>query len=95
MKNDFAVLSDQISSALNEFAGRASNEARRGYNQVRSNADDLMSDWSQRGSALADQAYDTAMSLEESLEDSISERPLAAVGIAAAVGFLIGFTFRR
>jgi ElaB/YqjD/DUF883 family membrane-anchored ribosome-binding protein len=95
VKNDFSVLSDQISSALNDFASRAGKEARRNYAEARSGADDMISDWSRRGSALADQAYDTALSFEESLEDTIADRPLAAIGIAAAIGFLVGFTVRR
>ncbi len=95
MKNDIAALTDQITSALNEFAGSASKQARRSYKEARSNVDGVMSDLQERGSAAADSAYDAAISLEETLEDAIVERPLATVGIAVALGFLIGVTWRR
>lgn len=95
MKKDFAVLADQITSALNEFADTAGKEARRNYKDARSNMDGVVADWRERGSAAAESAYDAAMSFEESLEEVIAERPLATVGIAAAVGFLIGLTWRR
>jgi ElaB/YqjD/DUF883 family membrane-anchored ribosome-binding protein len=95
VKNDIAALTDQITSALNEFAGSASKQARRSYKEARSNVDGVMSDLQERGSAAADSAYDAAISLEETLEDAIVERPLATVGIAVALGFLIGVTWRR
>lgn len=95
MKKDFAVLADQITTALNEFADAAGKDARRNYKDARSNVDGVVSEWRDRGMAAADQAYDAAMSLEETLEDSITDRPLVAVGIAAAVGFLLGFSWRR
>ena len=95
MKKDIAVLTDQITSALNEFAGSAKKQAGRSYKDARSNVDGMVSDLQERGSAAAESAYDAAMSLEETLEDAIVERPLATVAIAAAVGFLIGVTWRR
>ena len=95
MKNDIAALTDQITSVLNEFAGTAQQQARRGYRSARSNVDSMMSDMSERGSAVAEAAGDMAESLEETLEDAIHERPLATVGIAVALGFLIGITGRR
>ena len=35
MKNDIAALTDQITDALNSFAGAASKQARRGYKEAR------------------------------------------------------------
>ncbi len=51
-------------------------------------------------SALTDQitmdaAQDAAHSIEETLEDVITQRPLATVGLALGLGFLIGVTWRR
>ena len=95
VKNDISALTDQITDALNSFAGTASEQARRGYKQARANVDTAVDDMSERGSAMMDAAQDTAMSIEESLEDIITQRPLATVGIALGVGFLIGATWRR
>ena len=40
-------------------------------------------------------AQEAASSIEESLEEVITQRPLATVGLALGIGFLIGVTWRR
>ena len=55
----------------------------------------LIDDFSERGRAMMDAAQDAASSIEESLEDVITQRPLATVGLALGVGFLIGAMWRR
>ena len=95
VKNDISALTDQITDALNSFAGTASKQARKGYKQARSNVDSMVSDASDRGGAMMDAAQDAAYSIEESLEDVIQQRPLATVGLALGLGFLIGATWRR
>jgi ElaB/YqjD/DUF883 family membrane-anchored ribosome-binding protein len=95
VKNDIAALTDQITDALNSFAGSATKQARRGYKQVRANAEQAVDDMSERGGAMMDAAHDAASSIGESLEDVITERPLATVGLALGLGFLIGVTWRR
>lgn len=95
MKNDISALTEQITDALNAFAGSAGKQARRSYRDARANVDATVDDMSERGSAMMDSAYDAASSLEESLEDAIAQRPLATVGIALGIGFLIGAAWRR
>ena len=95
VKNDIAALTEQITDALNAFAGEAGKQARRGYKQARANVDSALDDASGRGGAMLDAAQDTAYSIEETLEDAITQRPLATVGIALGLGFLIGMTWRR
>lgn len=95
MKNDISALTEQITDALNAFAGSAGKQARRSYRDARANVDSAVDDMSERGSAMMDSAYDAASSLEESLEDAIAQRPLATVGIALGIGFLIGAAWRR
>jgi ElaB/YqjD/DUF883 family membrane-anchored ribosome-binding protein len=95
VKNDIAALTDQITDALNSFAGTAKKQARRGYKEARANAETAMDDMSERGSAMMDAAQDAAYSIEETLEDAITQRPLATVGLALGIGFLIGVTWRR
>ncbi|MEH2475193.1 ElaB/YqjD/DUF883 family membrane-anchored ribosome-binding protein [Nitrobacteraceae bacterium AZCC 2161] len=95
VKNDIAALTEQIADALNAFTGEASKQARRGIKQARTNADSIMSDMSERGSAAYDAAHDAAYSIEESMEDAIQQRPLAAVGLALGLGILIGAAWRR
>ena len=95
VKNDIAALTDQITDALNSFAGTATKQARRGYKQARAGAEQAMDDVSERGSAMMGAAQDAASSIEESLEEVIAQRPLATVGLALGLGFLIGVTWRR
>jgi ElaB/YqjD/DUF883 family membrane-anchored ribosome-binding protein len=95
VKNDIAALTDQITDAINTFAGSAKKQARRGYKEARANVDSMVSDASERGGAMMDAAQDAAYSIEETLEDVITQRPLATVGLAIGLGFLIGVTWRR
>jgi ElaB/YqjD/DUF883 family membrane-anchored ribosome-binding protein len=95
VKNDISALTDQITDVLNSFAGTAKKQARRGYKQARANVDTAVDDLSERGSAALGAAQDAALSIEETLEDVITQRPLATVGLALGLGFLIGATWRR
>jgi ElaB/YqjD/DUF883 family membrane-anchored ribosome-binding protein len=95
VKDDIAALTDQITDALNTFAGAAKKQARKGYKQARANVDSAIDDASERGSAMFGAAQDAAVTLEETLEDVIVQRPLATVAIALGLGFLIGVTWRR
>ena len=95
VKDDIGALADQITEALNTFAGTARKQARRGYKQARANVDSVVGDISDRGGAVLNAAQDAASSVEETLEDVIAERPLATVGLALGLGFLIGMTWRR
>ena len=95
VKSDIAALTDQITDALNTFAGTAKTRARSGYKQARTNVDSALDDVSARGGAMLDAAQNAANSVEESLEDMIANRPIATVGLALGLGFLIGLTWRR
>jgi ElaB/YqjD/DUF883 family membrane-anchored ribosome-binding protein len=95
VKSDIAALADQITDALNSFAGTAKKQARRGYKQARANVDSALDDVAARGGAMLDAAQGTASSIEDTLEEVIVQRPLAIVGLALALGFLIGATWRR
>ncbi len=95
VKNDISALADQLSDLIEAFKGDARKQAKRTYKQARANAESVMSDVGKRGSEALDAAQDYAGTLEESLEDAITQRPLAAVGLAVGLGFLIGVTWRR
>lgn len=95
VKSDIAALTDQITDALNTFANSTGKQARRGYRQARENMDSAMDDMSERGSAMMEAAQDAYGSIEETLEETITQRPLATVGLALGIGFLIGVAWRR
>ena len=87
VKSDIAALTEQITEALNSFAGTATKQARRGYKQARANVDATVDDISERGGAMMDAAQDAASSIEETLEDVITQRPLATVAWRWALAF--------
>ena len=95
LKHDISNLADQITDALNALAGSAQKQARRGYKHARSNVDAVVSDLSKDSSAAIEQAQDAAATLGDTLEDAVQQRPLAAIGLALGLGFLIGMTWRR
>jgi ElaB/YqjD/DUF883 family membrane-anchored ribosome-binding protein len=95
VKSDIAALTDQITDALNTFANSSGKQARRGYRQARENVDSAIDDMSERGSAMMGAAQEAYGSIEETLEDAITQRPLATVGLALGIGFLIGAVWRR
>jgi ElaB/YqjD/DUF883 family membrane-anchored ribosome-binding protein len=95
VKSDISALTDQITDVLNSFTNSAGKQARRGYRQARENVDSAFDDMSERGSAMMEAAQDAYGSIEETLEDAITQRPLATVGLALGIGFLIGAAWRR
>lgn len=95
VKSDIAALTDQITDALNTFANSTGKQARRGYRQARENMDTAIDDMSERSSAMMEAAQDAYGSIEETLEEAITQRPLATVGLALGIGFLIGAAWRR
>jgi len=95
VKNDISNLAEQITDALNALAGSTQKQARRSYRQARSNVDSVVSNLGKQGTAALDAAQDVAATLEETREDAVQQRPLAAIGLAVGLGFLIGVTWRR
>jgi ElaB/YqjD/DUF883 family membrane-anchored ribosome-binding protein len=95
VKNDISALTTQIVDALNALSSAVKTETRRGYKQARATADTVLSEISENGGAAVDAAQDAAHSIEATLEDAIRQRPIAAIGLAVGLGFLIGVTWRR
>ena len=95
VKDDIAALTDQITDAINTFAGAAKKQARNGYKQARAGVNSALDEASERGSDMLDATQDAAVSLHETLEDAIAERPFTTVGLALGLGFLIGVSWRR
>jgi ElaB/YqjD/DUF883 family membrane-anchored ribosome-binding protein len=95
VKTDLSKLAGQITDTLNDLADVGRHEVRRKYDQARSNVDTIMADVAKQGNAAADFAQDSVSSLEETLEDAVQQRPFATIGLALALGFLIGVTWRR
>jgi ElaB/YqjD/DUF883 family membrane-anchored ribosome-binding protein len=95
VKDDISKLAEQLSDALDAFTNTARKQTRRGYQRARSNLDSVVSDATEKGNAALAAAQDAAVTIEDTVEDAIVQRPLAAMGLAVGLGFLIGVTWRR
>jgi ElaB/YqjD/DUF883 family membrane-anchored ribosome-binding protein len=95
VKTDLSQLAGRITDTLNDLAGAGRHEVRRKYDQARSNVDAIMADVAKQGNAAVDFAQDSVSSLEETFEDAVQQRPFTTIGLAMALGFLIGVTWRR
>lgn len=95
MKGDISALAEQLRDTLDTFTNTAQKRARRGYKHAREGVDAFVDDATKKGAAAFEAAQDAAATLEDSIEDAIVQRPLATVGLAIGLGFLIGLTWRR
>ena len=86
VKNDIAALTDQITDAINSFAGTATKQARRGYRQVRDNAEQAVDDMSERGGAMMDGAHADGSSAFDVGQYVIYEDGVARLEAAGAAG---------
>ena len=95
VKNDISELTEQFSDALNAFTKSMQKQARHGYKRARGDVNTFVDEATTKGSAALEAAQDSAASIEETIEDAIVQRPLASIGLAVGLGFLIGVTWRR
>ena len=95
VKNDISALAKQLTDALNTFVNSAGKQAQRNYKQARENVSSTIDDMSERSGAMMGAAQEAATSIEETLEDTIKQRPIGTVALALGVGFLVGLAWRR
>lgn len=85
---------DELKTELSRLSQTIGTIANRRYEDLRGRASAYADDFARQGAALRDQAYERAGAMEAEVERSIRERPLAAVAIAAGVGYLVGLISR-
>jgi ElaB/YqjD/DUF883 family membrane-anchored ribosome-binding protein len=95
VKDDISKLAGQLSDAVDTLTNSTRKQARNGFKHARSNVDAIVSEATKKGNAAIAAAQDAAVSLEDTVEDAIVQRPLAAMGLAVGLGFLVGVTWRR
>lgn len=79
---------------LGRLSTMVSEMAQARYRDAREQAAGVAQDYVDRGMALKDEAYERATAMEREVERTIKDRPIAAVAIAAGVGYLIGLVSR-
>lgn len=93
-----ADLSDQIETLRNDLTGLTEIITEMGKAKVADVADSAKSkaaDLRGRAAAQAEVAKDQAAELQSQAHDFIRNQPATALGIAAGIGFLIGFMGSR
>jgi ElaB/YqjD/DUF883 family membrane-anchored ribosome-binding protein len=95
VKTDVSKLAGQITDTLNDLTSAGRHAIRRKYGQARSNVDTIMADVAKQGNAALETAQESIATLEGTLEETVQQRPVATIGLALGLGFLIGVTWRR
>jgi ElaB/YqjD/DUF883 family membrane-anchored ribosome-binding protein len=99
MKDATGNLSDQIADAASDLGASAQEQAKRSLKYAReyggAQVDSIVADASDRMGAAASAAQAQAASLADTLEDTVRERPLSAIGVGLGFGFLMGAIWRR
>lgn len=95
LKSDMSALTEHLRDTIDKFSNSTQKGARSSLKQARAGVNAFVDDATKRGADALEVAQDAAATLEESIEDAIVQRPLATVGLAIGLGFLIGITWRR
>jgi ElaB/YqjD/DUF883 family membrane-anchored ribosome-binding protein len=95
MNSEVGGLSDQIADAASDIGAVAQEQAKRGLKHARANIGSMAADASDRLGVVANTAQSQALSIADSLEDAVRERPLPALALVLGFGFLVGLIWRR
>ena len=89
-QQDVSNLKQTATDAVNDLGSTASVHASKAKSQIK----DLVGHFQDEGSEQLDQAKGKLLDVVNSARDYASERPLVCIGVALAVGFLIGLSRR-
>jgi ElaB/YqjD/DUF883 family membrane-anchored ribosome-binding protein len=89
-QQDVSNLKQTATDAMNDLGSTASVHAFKARNQVK----DLVGHLQDEGGEQLNQAKKKLLNVVDSARDYASERPLVCIGVALAVGFLIGLSRR-
>lgn len=90
LQSEMAELRAELSRLSTTLTDMASHR----YEALRDRAAGVAEDVVRQGAVWRDQAYSRAGEMEADVERSIRERPIAAVAIAAGIGYLVGLISR-
>ena len=89
-QQDVSNLKQTATDAVNDLGSTASVHASKAKSQVK----DLVGHFQDEGGEQLDQVKGKLLDVVNSARDYASERPLACIGAALAIGFLIGLSRR-
>ena len=88
LRDDFALLADQVSTILGNKGSAA-------WQQARSSVDDIMAGAQDTGREAVDAMREVSDNFVEAIDESIKTRPYTTLAIVAGLAFLFGATWRR
>lgn len=95
LKDDIGHLADEVTDLLSSKGYDALDEARDKVRLVRQNIDDAIAEAGSKGREAANVMQNAAANAADAIEESLKTRPLTTLGIAMALGFFFGATWRR
>jgi ElaB/YqjD/DUF883 family membrane-anchored ribosome-binding protein len=95
LRTDVTRLAEQFGEALSTTSHEALGDMKVQIRRIKENVDSIVSDASDRGREAKDAVREVAENSVETLEESLRSRPLTTLGMAIALGFLIGTIWRR
>jgi ElaB/YqjD/DUF883 family membrane-anchored ribosome-binding protein len=94
-KNQDAGITTQVQERVQEMGAQARDWAEEVGGQIKEGAQGAMRQVSTSAAQLSEQGREAMGQLEKTLEESIRNRPLQAVLIAAGIGMLVGLLWRK
>lgn len=95
LQGDMTAIRDDLRSLGQQVASLVNREAKSRLNQTKSSINGAVNDASERGEEALDAVREAFDSLSTEVEGSIKNNPLATIGIAIGLGFLLGAAWRR
>ncbi|MGZ5894838.1 MAG: DUF883 family protein [Xanthobacteraceae bacterium] len=95
LRGDVTHLSKQLQTLLRDAGSDAVDDVMSRLSRARATVDDLIADAGSKGKEAARVVVNMKDNFVDCVEDSVRERPLAALAIAAGVGFILSSTLRR
>ena len=92
LRDDFSLLADEVTNLAHETSEETLSEIKERARRIRDNMDDFVSNVGTRG---RDALRDVTDDINESVQTSVREHPLAVLALAAGIGFIFGVTWRR
>lgn len=95
IQDDFRTLQEDVAKLTQQLAKHASAKGGDALDVARDNFDDVVSGAKAKGREMADAVGDVRDNLASAIDESIEKRPYTTLGLALAMGFVIGAIWKR
>ncbi len=95
LKEEVAGLAQQLGTVVDSAKDDTLGEVRAQMQRVKRSLDDVLAEAGDKGQEAATAVKDVADTFAETIEETMHERPLMTLALAAGVGFVLGAAMRR